>query len=252
MAAYRRRGGVRGPIYTRLARDGELKWLKRNAVTAMKQAAAALFIFGLVVYVLGVGPPYWPLVERAARYAATADYSYAEIVDAILGIKDISLPRSLPEARSLVVRWWTGRGPAEEAGGPEWNLMPPAAGPISSSFGWRTHPVYKDLRYHTGVDIAAPEGTDVVAAREGKVAAVGEDEIWGINILLQHEGDQTTFYAHLSQALAARDQQVRRGEVIGKVGRTGKVVDAHLHFELRQKGEPVDPEPLIRAAGGGR
>ncbi|MDP2872185.1 MAG: M23 family metallopeptidase [Bacillota bacterium] len=250
MAAYRRRGGVRGPIHTRLAPRGEMEWLKRNAATVAKQAAVALFIFGLVVYVLGVGPPYWPLVERAARYAASADYTYAEVVDGILGLKDMSLPRSLPEAKALILRWWTGRDPLE-AGGIEWSLLAPASGAISSPFGWRTHPVHKDLRYHTGVDIAAPEGSDVLAAREGQVLAVGDDELWGINVSIQHAGDQVTFYAHLAQALVAKDQQVVRGQVIGKVGRTGSVVDAHLHFELRQKGEPIDPEPLIRAAGGG-
>lgn len=251
MAAYRRRGGVRGPVRTRPAPGGELRWLRRNAVLAAKQAVVCLFVFGLVVYVLGVGPPYWPLIERAARYAATADYGYDEIVDGILRIKDISLPRSLPEARALVLRWWTGRDGSDETGGPEWNLVPPAVGAISSPFGWRTHPIYNDLRYHTGVDIAALEGSDVVAAREGQVLAVGDDEIWGNNVLLQHAGDQVTFYAHLSEVLVTKGQQVKRGQVIGKVGRTGKVSDAHLHFELRQKGEPVDPEPLIRAAGGG-
>jgi murein DD-endopeptidase MepM/ murein hydrolase activator NlpD len=251
MAAARRRRGIRGPLRTGLGKEEDALWLKRKATGLLRQALIAVGIFGLVIFVSTTRPPYAPLVERAVKYAATKDYSYDDVASWIVGLREVDFPDSWTEVREVFLGWWNrSQQPPEDDSG-SWGLLVPASGPITSGFGWRIHPLYDELRYHTGIDIGAVEGSDVIAVRAGEVADVTEDETWGKHVLITHESDMQSFYAHLAEARVAKGETVSRGQVIGTVGRTGKVASAHLHFELREKGEPVDPEPLIRAAGGG-
>lgn len=107
----------------------------------------------------------------------------------------------------------------------------PARGPLSSPFGWREHPVEGGDRFHYGVDLAAEEGSDVVAFADGTVYATGESSTLGNYIMLQHQGGYITLYAHCSRVTAAGGP-VERGEKIAEVGATGLVTGPHLHFEL--------------------
>ncbi|HBT49325.1 MAG TPA: histidine phosphatase family protein, partial [Caldanaerobacter subterraneus] len=86
-----------------------------------------------------------------------------------------------------------------------------------------------------------PVGTEVKAALDGVVMLATEKEALGKVVVLRHEGDVRTVYAHLSEIFVKEGQQIRQGEVIGKSGDTGKVTAPHLHFEVWENGKPIDP-----------
>jgi hypothetical protein len=107
--------------------------------------------------------------------------------------------------------------------------------PISSMFGWRVHPITGDRRFHSGTDLAAPQGTPVLAAYAGQVAIADFMGGYGLAIALNHnQATQQTLYAHLSEIFVKPGEQVKQGDVIGRVGSTGNSTGPHLHFEFRQ------------------
>ena len=107
--------------------------------------------------------------------------------------------------------------------------------PITSLFGWRTHPIFGDRRFHTGTDLGAPEGTPVVATQDGEVHIADYMGGYGLIVILRHaEGTLETRYAHLSRILVRPGETVQQGEVVGLVGSTGNSTGPHLHFELRE------------------
>lgn len=122
----------------------------------------------------------------------------------------------------------------------------PLSGEITSGFGYRIHPITQKLDYHTGVDIAAPLGTAVIAAADGVVVERGVSEINGRYILIRHNDHTETFYGHLSRYKAAEGDKVKAGDVIGLVGSTGLSTGPHLHFEIRLDGVAVDPETVLQ------
>ena len=107
--------------------------------------------------------------------------------------------------------------------------------PISSLFGWRIHPISGASRMHTGTDIAAPEGTPVLAAMSGKVLLADNLGGYGLTIALEHsDGTQQTLYGHLSAIFVKPGELIQQGAVIGRVGSTGNSTGPHLHLEFRQ------------------
>ncbi|NJP11027.1 MAG: peptidoglycan DD-metalloendopeptidase family protein [Leptolyngbyaceae cyanobacterium RU_5_1] len=112
----------------------------------------------------------------------------------------------------------------------------PQVVPFTSSFGWRTHPIYGDRRFHAGVDLGAPEGMPVLSAHSGWVRYANWESGYGNLIIVEYaDGKYQTAYAHLSEILVKEGEAVRPRQVIGKVGSTGGVTGSHLHFELKQK-----------------
>jgi hypothetical protein len=116
---------------------------------------------------------------------------------------------------------------------------------ITSAFGPRINPVTGNLRTHQGLDLAAPEGTEVYAARDGVVAETGVDGVYGNYVILQHGDNWASLYGHLSEITADLRRTVRSGTVIGRVGSTGQSTGPHLHFEIRQFGRAQDPGKLL-------
>jgi murein DD-endopeptidase MepM/ murein hydrolase activator NlpD len=101
--------------------------------------------------------------------------------------------------------------------------------------------------FHTGIDLAAPLGTPVLAAAEGMVAAVASGTTgYGTYVVLAHAGGLTTLYGHLLEARVAAGERVARGQPIGLLGSTGNSTGPHCHFEVRKADRPVDPLPLLR------
>jgi murein DD-endopeptidase MepM/ murein hydrolase activator NlpD len=116
----------------------------------------------------------------------------------------------------------------------------PLHGVIVSPFGMR------DREQHEGVDLAAPEGTAILAASAGKVLFAGEQRGYGKIVLVGHEGGLVTIYAHNAENLVEAGQAVARGQRIARVGRSGKATGPHLHFEVRVGTRPHDPLAFLR------
>ncbi len=116
---------------------------------------------------------------------------------------------------------------------------------VSSDFGPRTHPIHGDRRMHGGVDLPAKAGADVLAAQGGEVVRSGSRGGYGLMIELKHPGGTTTRYAHLSRLDVQVGDTVRRGVRIGAVGATGSATGPHLHFEVRENGQPTDPNHYL-------
>jgi murein DD-endopeptidase MepM/ murein hydrolase activator NlpD len=114
---------------------------------------------------------------------------------------------------------------------------------ISSGFGGRVHPIFRNWRAHTGVDFAAPRGTRVIAAADGQVMTAGTKGGYGNAIEIRHGGAVSTLYGHLSGFAAGirAGTRVRQGEVIGFVGSTGFATGPHLHYEFKIAGVHQDP-----------
>jgi murein DD-endopeptidase MepM/ murein hydrolase activator NlpD len=112
---------------------------------------------------------------------------------------------------------------------------------VTSSYGPRINPVTGRPGMHQGLDLAAPEGTEVFAARGGTVIDLGEDRILGKYIILRHDNNWQSLYGHLSAINTTLYAEVLSGGFIGRVGSTGHSTGPHLHFELRQGGQTRDP-----------
>lgn len=117
----------------------------------------------------------------------------------------------------------------------------PVMGTLTSDFGYREHPVEGEERFHYGVDIGAAAGTEIGCFADGTVTAVGESSSYGKYITVSHEGGFSTLYAHCSKILAASGDTVREGEAIAQVGETGIATGPHLHFELHQGSQYLNP-----------
>jgi murein DD-endopeptidase MepM/ murein hydrolase activator NlpD len=123
----------------------------------------------------------------------------------------------------------------------------PVRGWVTSRYGWRTGPHSGARRLHTGIDIAAPRGTPIVAAADGHVVFAGYHSAYGNLVVVDHGYGITTKHAHTSRILVAVGDRVLRGDVIARVGNTGRSTGPHLHFELLQDGVPVNPLPFLRS-----
>lgn len=121
------------------------------------------------------------------------------------------------------------------------NLAMPVSGRITSGYGYRTHPIFRVRRMHTGVDIAAPAGTAIHAAAGGTVVFSGRWGGYGNCVIIDHGGGMATLYGHCSSLLVQEGQVVRQGQTIATVGSTGLATGPHLHFEKRINGQPVNP-----------
>lgn len=122
----------------------------------------------------------------------------------------------------------------------------PASGRISSSFGNRIHPVTRRRAFHSGIDIANSRGTSILASRNGKVTFAGYKGTYGNYIIVSHGNGIETSYAHLSSINVRVGQSVTQGEVIGKMGTTGRSTGNHLHFEIRIGGSAVNPSKYMK------
>lgn len=117
----------------------------------------------------------------------------------------------------------------------------PCDAPITSSFGWRMHPILGYERFHSGIDFGADYGVPIRAANTGIVIFAGWYGGYGNAVIIDHGNDITTLYGHSSELYVSEGQVVQRGQAIAAVGSTGLSTGPHLHFEVRQSGEPVDP-----------
>ncbi len=113
---------------------------------------------------------------------------------------------------------------------------------MASGFGMRTDPIYKTLRFHAGMDFVTEPGRPIYATGNGTVVRADMDAGgYGNHVRIEHGFGYLTLYGHMSKILVRPNQKVRRGQIIGLVGSTGKSVGPHCHYEVHKNGEPIDP-----------
>ncbi|HEX8313356.1 MAG TPA: M23 family metallopeptidase [Flavisolibacter sp.] len=113
---------------------------------------------------------------------------------------------------------------------------------IASGFGYRIDPVYKTIKLHAGLDFAAPQGTPIYATADGAIKIAGfSDGGYGNHVVINHGYGYETVYGHMVRIKARSGQKIKRGEIIGYVGSTGKSTGPHCHYEVHKNGQKVDP-----------
>lgn len=136
--------------------------------------------------------------------------------------------------------WWDARGENERRG----FMGMPVQGHITSSFGWRMHPLLHFVRLHKGTDIGAPWGSPIYAVLDGIVQSAGRAGGYGNFLKLQHGGGLQSGYGHMSSFAVSPGQHVRQGQVIGYVGSTGLSTGPHLHWEVWKNGVAINPQSI--------
>lgn len=207
---------------------------------------------------------YWSLraagasPQVAAQYLAAlateidvGDVNPADSFDMVLGPNRDLLYAGLNRlgAGNLqLVRWaenghgeWINAASAERPAPVSSGMSMPAAGPITSYFGYRYHPILHFTRFHAGVDIGASWGSPIVAAADGRVVGAGWAGGYGREVQIAHGSGMVSLYGHMSEIVAQPGSFVRQGQLIGYVGSSGLSTGPHLHFEVRQGGQPVNP-----------
>jgi murein DD-endopeptidase MepM/ murein hydrolase activator NlpD len=126
------------------------------------------------------------------------------------------------------------------------NGMPLRGSTLTSSYGMRNHPVLRKRAAHKGVDLAAPTGTPIYATADGVVTRADWFSSYGLYISVDHGGDLETRFAHLSRLAVDAGERVKKGDLIGYVGSTGRSTGPHLHYEVRVDGVAVNPIPYMK------
>ena len=126
----------------------------------------------------------------------------------------------------------------------ESNYMWPLPGynRLTSAFGYRIHPITNKAHSHTGIDVPAPAGTPILAAKSGQVVTSARHSSYGNYVVIDHGSGSSTLYAHMSSRNVAEGQMVKQGDVIGYVGTTGSSTGNHLHLEIRENYTRINPE----------
>jgi murein DD-endopeptidase MepM/ murein hydrolase activator NlpD len=207
---------------------------------------------------------YWSLrsagasADVAAQYLAAlatqidvGDVAPGSRFDLVLGSNHQLLYAGLSQVGSntlQLVKWsangraeWIDAANAERPAPVESGMMMPVDGHITSYFGYRYHPILHFTRFHAGLDIGASWGSPIVAAGDGRVVAAGWAGGYGREVQIAHAGGFVSLYGHMSQIVAEAGSYVRQGQVIGYVGSSGLSTGPHVHFEVRQGGQPVNP-----------
>lgn len=125
---------------------------------------------------------------------------------------------------------------------PSFEYSAPCDMPITSSFGYRDHPLEGKVKFHYGTDLGAYEGCELYAFADATVLSVSELEGYGLTVLLDHGEGFQSLYAHCSRLLVSQGDKVQRGDKVALAGQTGKVTGPHLHFELLYNGKYLNPE----------
>lgn len=113
---------------------------------------------------------------------------------------------------------------------------------IASGYGYRIDPIYKTIKMHAGLDFTAPQGTPIYATADGVIATAGNaGDGYGNCVIINHGYGYQTLYGHMARIKGRRGQRVKRGEVIGYVGSTGKSTGPHCHYEVHKNGQKIDP-----------
>ncbi len=211
----------------------------RNQRFLAKISAALCFASGLIA----AGPA---MANASANAAAVSP----DVSDAASEAQQSDLAAGDVRFRELFASWTSldrsGPGaPIEQPAVSVPSLMPLAGARMSSSYGMRNHPVLRKRKRHNGVDLAAPTGTPIYATADGIVGRADRFSSYGLYVSIDHGAELETRYAHMSRLAVSAGERVRKGDVIGYVGSTGRSTGPHLHYEVRIDGVAVNPIPYM-------
>ncbi|MBR6647527.1 MAG: peptidoglycan DD-metalloendopeptidase family protein [Clostridia bacterium] len=173
------------------------------------------------------------LISKLDKDIAAFEKAYNEAIAQENSLK-ASLARSLSRS---------GDGTTYKGGVFAWPA--PSYTYISSEYGWRIHPVLGTKKYHSGMDMAAPGGSNILAAADGTVRSAGWNGGYGYCVVIDHGGGLATLYGHSSKLLVSAGQKVTKGQVIALVGTTGMSTGNHLHFEVLLNGAATNPRNYL-------
>ena len=226
------------------------KELDATQVTLEEKRAKA---DALLAELVAQGDEYEALVEDAEQSKAELDSEIDDLEEEYDAAKDreykawyekwlASQPKPKPSTGSTSTGG-TGGAPNVTAG-ITW-LKPCSYSKVSSPYGWRIHPVYKDQRFHYGIDLSAGTGTPIYATRSGTVTTAKFSSSGGFYVSIDHGDGFSSRYLHMTHYIVAPGQTVAAGQVIGYVGSTGVSTGPHLHFSLYYNGVTVNPADYI-------
>lgn len=209
----------------------------------IRDLIGAAVLFFIVIACKVIVTPQTQAVYNYSKKIVDENYDYKQ---AYTKIKSLNLQGIEEEATDFIEKI-----KAKVTGGKtikeriENQFQVPVEGKISSPYGYREDPIDKSKKFHEGIDIDVKENTEVKAAFNGKIKDLGEDNTLGKYILIDHGEGIETKYGHLSSLSVQKGKEVKKGDVIGKSGNTGKSTGSHLHFELLYMGESKNPQNYI-------
>jgi murein DD-endopeptidase MepM/ murein hydrolase activator NlpD len=210
---------------------------KLNSLQSLASEVAIRYGFG------ETNRPKFPraLFDLAAQSDSTVDSGYRA---SLYLFNTMELAATDPAANSLLSRGLVSRFTNMDSA-----ALPslwPVRGEITAVFGQRMDPFSGEEAFHPGVDIAAPYGTTVQSTGDGMVVEAGVDAGYGKCIVIDHGSGITTRYGHLSRIFVVVGEDVKKGEIIGDVGATGRATGPHLHYEVRVHDTPVNPSKFLQ------
>lgn len=183
-----------------------------------------------------------------ATEAAVVDIDGPEEEFASAEAANAAAVRADYEARSIFRAWRhldTGMAATSAIAVP--SRKPIDAMQLSSGYGMRVHPVTGRLARHNGIDIPAPHGTAIYATADGIIGRAQRLGGYGLYVEVEHGNNIQTRYGHMSSFIVAAGQRVKKGDILGYVGSTGRSTGNHLHYEVRIAGTPVNPLPFVES-----
>jgi murein DD-endopeptidase MepM/ murein hydrolase activator NlpD len=184
---------------------------------------------------------------QAAKPAAGGEEQFKQLFSSWQAIEKQQAPTAnLAAASRIAPAASFGAKPFASTGVSIPSRMPVERVNLTSDYGTRIHPVLGGRRAHKGIDLAAPVGTPIYATADGIVGRADWFSSYGLYVSIEHGGNLQTRYGHMSRLNVAAGQQVRKGDIIGFVGSTGRSTGPHLHYEVRVAGEAVSPLPYLQ------
>lgn len=232
------------------------------------QAAVCAFVI-LMIFIAGkVSPQTFDFIKNRYNEIMSVNMDAADIVDSVKGAADSVMnpvvtgdEEEINDKTEKSSKTTDGEGGEDSeiedtaiavmaSLGENKHIISPLHGTITSRYGYRINPISGKYGLHTGVDIAADEGTDIVAAYNGVVKDTGTGEKKGNYVLMLNSDSTETLYCHCSEVTVEEGSVIRAGETIAKVGSTGWSTGPHLHFEIHINGNTVDPLTVLEEKDG--
>lgn len=216
------------------------RWKKPKQYSAKRgnfyRVAVVLVILAAVLALKGTSSPWGIQVKENLRYVLTTEWDYKPVFERVvqygLQLADSDWP-FFSSHQPVVSR--LNNNTAAGA------LPLPVSGSVVRNFGMVVDPIDNLERFHSGIDIAAPVGSEVRAVKDGKAKKLGDSPVLGMYVLVDHDLGTYTLYGGLARSAVVEGQDIKAGQTLGEVGNTGDVPGGGLHFELRENDKLVDP-----------